>query len=63
MVSPEDRSQLERAAQLLRDVISRHRGDDLRAITLLTEAIQDIRVPERLRPAYVAPLDIRSART
>jgi hypothetical protein len=47
MVSHKDREHLNQATQLLREVIARHRGEDLRAVTLLTEAIQDIRVSAR----------------
>lgn len=39
MVSQEDQEQLDRAAELLRDVIARHRGEDLRAVAIFTEAI------------------------
>lgn len=47
MVSPEDHEQLDRATELLRDVLARHRGEDLRVVALFTEAIQDIRVAAR----------------
>lgn len=52
MVSGEDREQLSQAAQLLLDVIERHRGEDLRAVTLLNDAIQDIRVGTRYLAAF-----------
>lgn len=47
MVSHEDQQHLEQATELLRDVIARHRGEDLRVITILNDAIQDIRVSGR----------------
>lgn len=52
MVNDQDREQLNRAAELLLDVITRHRGEDLRALTLLNEAIQDIRVGTRYLAAF-----------
>jgi len=55
MVSNEDHEQLDRATQLLQDVIARHRGEDLRAITMLTEAIRDIRVSTRYLSATEPP--------
>lgn len=55
MVSQEDHEQLDRAAELLRDVIARHRGEDLRAITILTEAIHDIRIGVRYLSAFTPP--------
>lgn len=53
MVNDQDREQLNRAAELLLDVITRHRGEDLRALTLLNEAIHDIRVGTRYLAAFV----------
>lgn len=47
MVSDEDHRQLAQATELLMDVIERHRGDDLRMLSLFNAAIQDIRVGER----------------
>jgi hypothetical protein len=55
MVSQRDQEQLDRAAELVRDVIARHRGEDLRAITVLNEAIQDIRVGTRYLRAFTRP--------
>lgn len=55
MVSQQDTEQLNQAAELLRDVIARHRGEDLRAVTVFTEAIQDIRVGMRYLGAFVSP--------
>ena len=43
----EDHEKLARATELLLDVIARHRGGDLRAITIFNSAIQAIRVGER----------------
>lgn len=47
MVSHEDQQHLEQATELLRDVIARHRSEDLRVITILNDAIQDIRISAR----------------
>lgn len=47
MVSEEDHRKLAQAAELLMDVIDRHRGDDLRMLSILNAAIQDIRIGER----------------
>ena len=47
MVSQEDHEQLARAAQLLMDVIERHRHADLRVLSIFNSAIQDIRIGER----------------
>lgn len=55
MVSQEDQEQLERAAELLLDVIARHRGEDLRAVTIFHDAIQDIRIGRRYLAAFVPP--------
>lgn len=52
MVSQRDHEELERAAELLLDVIARHRGEDLRALTILSNAVQDIRVGARYLPAF-----------
>lgn len=57
MVSQEDREQLDRATELLLEVIARHRGEDLRVVSIFNEAIQDIRVGTRYLgaiPAQVA---------
>lgn len=54
MVSHEDDEQLSRATQLLSEVIARHRGEDLRAISVLGEAIQDIRIGTRYLSAYTS---------
>lgn len=55
MVSQEDREQLNHAMQLLHDVIARHRGEDLRVVAILTDAIQDIRVGTRYLGASTPP--------
>lgn len=55
MVSKQDRDQLDHAAEILLDVIARHRGEDLRALTVLNEAIQDIRVGARYLAACAHP--------
>lgn len=47
MVSEEDHEELERATELLKHVIERHRGDDLRVVGIFNSAIQEIRVGER----------------
>jgi hypothetical protein len=47
MVSEEDHEQLAEATELLNRVIERHRGEDLRVVTLFNAALQDIRVGER----------------
>lgn len=47
MVSEQDREELAQAAELLTHVIERHRSEDLRAISIFTSALQDIRVGER----------------
>lgn len=52
MVSQQDREQLERATELLLDVVARHRGEDLRAIAIFNEAIQEIRVAARYLDAF-----------
>lgn len=57
MVSDRDREQLDRAAELLIDVIARHRGEDLRAVGILTEAIQQIRVGTRYLRAFPPQVD------
>lgn len=56
MVSHEDRQHLEQATQLLRDVIARHCGEDLRVITILNDAIQDIRISARYLDAAPQPV-------
>lgn len=47
METAEDRRQLALATEMINCVIERHRGEDLRALTRLTSAIQDIRVGAR----------------
>ncbi|MGH3859742.1 hypothetical protein [Actinokineospora sp.] len=47
MTSQEDHEQLAQATELLTMVMERHRHEDLRALTLFTSAITDIRVGER----------------
>lgn len=47
MVSEQDREELSRATELLTHVIERHRSEDLRVLSVLNSAIQDIRVGER----------------
>lgn len=47
MVSEQDREELSRATELLSQVIERHRSEDLRVLSVLNSAIQDIRVGER----------------
>lgn len=57
MVSEEDHEQLTKATELVRSVIERHRGEDLRAVSLLISAIRDIVVSERyLNSTLGAPL-------
>lgn len=60
MVSREDTEQLGQAAELIREVMSRHRGEDLRAVSIFNEAIQDLRVGMRYLAASVSP-DLRSS--
>ncbi|MDV6011796.1 hypothetical protein [Haloechinothrix sp. LS1_15] len=55
MVSEEDRRELAQAAELLRGVIERHRSEDLRAVSILNAAIQEIRVSERYLDADSSP--------
>lgn len=57
MVSEKDQQQLARAAELLMDVIERHRGEDLRMLSVLSAAIQDIRIGER----YLSATNERTA--
>lgn len=47
MVSDEDHQDLDRAAELLRHVIERHRGEDLRVLGIFTSALQGIRTARR----------------
>lgn len=54
-VTTQDREELTRAAALLRDVIARHRGEDLRVISILTDAIQGIHVGTRYLGASGTP--------
>lgn len=55
MVSEEDTEQLAKATELLQEVVARHRGDDLRAVVIFTEAIRDIHVGLRYLGAVVSP--------
>lgn len=55
MVNREDQEQLDLATELLLDVIARHRGEDLRAITVFVEAIRDIRVGAHYLAAITKP--------
>ncbi|WP_089302673.1 hypothetical protein [Haloechinothrix alba] len=55
MVSEEDHRQLEQATELVRGVIERHRSEDLRAISVLNSAIQEIRVGERYLDSDTSP--------
>lgn len=57
MVSDEDHEQLSRATELLLGVLERHRHEDLRAVSLLTSAIQEIRVGERYLGATAPAAD------
>lgn len=54
MVSDQDQHNLAKATELILDVIARHRGEDLRAVTVVNAAIQDIRVGERYLDATAA---------
>lgn len=47
MVSEEDHQKLAHATELLMDVIERHRGEDLRMLSIFNSAIQEIRIGER----------------
>ncbi|RZS32453.1 hypothetical protein EV193_11287 [Herbihabitans rhizosphaerae] len=47
MVTDDDREQLGLAAELITRVIERHRSEDLRVLSILNSAIQDLRVSER----------------
>lgn len=55
MVSQEDTEQLSKATELLQEVVARHRGEDLRAVAIFTEAIRDIHVGLRYLSAAVSP--------
>lgn len=55
MLSQQDQKQLKDATQLLLDVIARHRGEDLRAVAIVNEAIHDIRVATRYLGACAEP--------
>ncbi len=55
MVSEEDHEQLARATELLLDVIERHRNEDLRVLSIVSSAIQDIRIAERYLGADTTP--------
>lgn len=55
MVSEEDRQQLTRATELLMDVIERHRGEDLRTLSIFNAAIQEIRIGARYLGAATPP--------
>lgn len=52
MMSTEDATQLHSAAELLNAVIARHRGEDLRAVAIFTEAIREIRIGTRYVEAF-----------
>lgn len=51
----EDRQQLAQATELLRSVIERHRNEDLRAISIFSSAIQEIRVGQRYLGTDASP--------
>ncbi|TWE23784.1 hypothetical protein [Prauserella muralis] len=53
MVSAEDRDELREASELIVRVIERHRGEDLRALSIFTSALQELRVGAR----YLAATD------
>lgn len=53
MMNQEDTTQLDHAAELLNAVIARHRGEDLRAVAIFTEAIREIRIGTRYLEAFV----------
>lgn len=57
MVSQEDNEQLDRATELLLAVIARHRGEDLRAVAVFNDALQDIRVGLRYLGAFTPATD------
>lgn len=46
-MSEQDREELAHATELLTQVIERHRSEDLRVLSVLNSAIQDIRIGER----------------
>lgn len=52
MASQEDYELLARATELLQEVITRHRSEDLRAVSVLIEAIRDIRTGARYLDAF-----------
>jgi hypothetical protein len=54
MMSQEDRELLGRAIELVHEVIARHRDEDLRAVSILVEAVQDIRVGTRYLDAFTS---------
>ncbi|GAA5121540.1 hypothetical protein GCM10025762_42350 [Haloechinothrix salitolerans] len=47
MVSEQDREELAHAAELLTHVIERHRSEDLRAVSIFTSALQEIKIGQR----------------
>ncbi|MFO7191495.1 MULTISPECIES: hypothetical protein [Thermocrispum] len=47
MVTDDDRRELALAAELLTHVIERHRAEDLRVLSALCAALQEIRTGER----------------
>lgn len=47
MVSEQDHEELAKAAELLTQVIERHRTEDLRVLSIFNAALNDIRVGER----------------
>jgi hypothetical protein len=57
MLSQADREQLARATEQLLEVIARHRGEDLRAISILTEAIHSIRTGSRYLADFNPPAE------
>lgn len=54
MVSEEDHRELAQAVELLTHVIERHRSEDLRVLSILNAALQEIRVGERYLAASAA---------
>jgi hypothetical protein len=58
MVTSEDHELLARAAELISGVMERHRGEDLRALTIFNSVVHDLRVAERylgaVKPALSA---------
>ncbi|MGH3433342.1 MAG: hypothetical protein ACRDQB_10965 [Thermocrispum sp.] len=54
MVSEQDHEELTKAAELLTQVIERHRSEDLRVLSIFNSALQEIRVGERYLAANEA---------